>query len=70
MSGRFLEISQDPHRCEPEPASMWSVWQCDCGRVWRRAPRPFTRGQMLATPYWRMERRTERLARKWRNRRR
>lgn len=82
MTGRIVFLSGNRHRCLPDSwrqgglfrtpdaahAPMGSVWQCDCGRTWKRAPRPFERGQRPSAPCWRRERRGEKIIRKWRGR--
>lgn len=83
MSGRIVVLADRQHRCPPEEwslglsgrrrpavadAPMGSVWRCDCGRAWKRAPRPFAPGQRLTFSYWRRERPWEALARRWRGR--
>lgn len=52
--------SEDEH--EPH-APVGTLWRCDCGRTWKRVPRPMRRGQQLHAPFWRRERLGERLRR-------
>lgn len=47
MSGKFIKIVPPPHPCKPpklnkkknrETIYIGSVWECECGKIWRVSP--------------------------------